>query len=198
MMEPLVSDALVESPPLPLRRLSVAQYQRMIAEGILTEADRVELLEGLLVDKMTKNRPHSLSTRLAHTALETVVPSGWFVDSQEPITTGDSQPEPDVLVVRGQPRDYAEAPPPAAALGIVVEVADSSLQYDRVNKQRIYARAGIPVYWIINLVDQQIEVYSRPVDDRYQERRVYTAVDTVPVVLDGAEVGRLPARDLLP
>lgn len=95
---------------VPAYRLSVAQYHQMIAAGILTENDAVELLEGWLVSKMTKNRLHSLSTQLTREALAQIVPEGWYVDDQEPITMGDSEPEPDVIVVQGSRRDYTEQP----------------------------------------------------------------------------------------
>ncbi len=191
-------DTVEISPMLPLWRMSVAQYQAMIAGGILTEDDNIELLEGLLVAKMTKNRPHSLSTGLVRKLLEAILPAGWFVDSQEPITTGDSQPEPDGVVVRGQPRDYQAAPPPAEQVGLVIEVSDSSLKRDRADKGRIYARAGIPSYWILNLTERQLEVYTRPAEGGWQETRTYAENDSVSLLLDGVEVGQVRVGDMLP
>lgn len=108
-------------------RLTVEQYHRMISAGILTDDDPVELLEGWLVFKMPKNPQHRLATQLTREALTRLIPAGWFVDTQEPITTYDSEPEPDVMIVRGQPRDYANRHPVPAEIALVVEVADATL-----------------------------------------------------------------------
>ena len=144
-------------PDDPIYRITVAQYHEMIHSGILTDDDPVELLEGWLVTKMSKNRRHSLATRFTREALESIIPQGWYVDSQEPITTMDSEPEPDVVVVRGNPRDYIERHPAPAEVALVVEVSDATLQRDRTLKLRVYASAGIPAYWILNLQENQLE-----------------------------------------
>src|SRR5947209_4558415 len=149
-------------PTEPIYRLSVAQYHAMADHGILDEDDPVELLEGWLVQKMTKHRPHSVVTRRTRRALERVVPAGWYVDSQEPLTTVDSEPEPDVLVAREDLADNLERHPGPADIALTVEVADSSLRQDQGAKKRVYARAGIPVYWIANLVESRFEVYTDP------------------------------------
>jgi len=188
-------------PDDPIYRLTVEQYHEMIESGILTEDDPVELLEGWLVTKMPKNRRHSLSTRFTREALESIIPQGWYVDSQEPITTLDSEPEPDVIVVRGNPRDYAERHPAPADVALVVEVADATLRRDRTLKLRIYASAGIPVYWILNLPDQQLETYGNPTGEgaraHYTQQAIYRMTDTVPVVIDGQEVGQLAVQALI-
>jgi Uma2 family endonuclease len=201
----MVAMDLVKEQPVtrddPYYRLSVAQYQAMAAQGILTEDDRVELLEGLLIQKMTKNPRHIWSTENADALIQPHLPAGWFTRRQDPFNTGDSQPEPDVFVVRGKPRDYIERLPAASDVALVVEVADSTLAQDRTIKQRIYARAGIPVYWIINLVDNQIEVYTQPImgaEPGYPAPTIYKGDDLLPLVIDGQEVARLTARELLP
>ncbi len=135
----------------------------MIRAGILTDDDPVELLDGWLVSKMPKNPPHCVVTRLIRQALERLVPAAWYVDTQEPLTTADSEPEPDVVVVRGETRQYLDRHPGPEDVGLVVEVADTTLQRDRTSKKRLYARAGIPVYWIVNLPESRCEVYSEPV-----------------------------------
>ncbi len=143
---------------LPLWRLSVGRYHEMVRHGILTEDDEVELLDGLLVSKMTKSTAHRVAKLLAQNSLAKVVPEGWYVDSQDAITLANSEPEPDVMVIRGQPRDYLEHHPLAGDLALVVEVSDSSLHHDQGFKKEIYAAAAIPVYWIINLIDRQVAV----------------------------------------
>jgi len=124
----------------------------MIRAGILTPDDPVEMLAGWLVYKMPKNPPHRIATKLALQALEAVVPAGCYVDSQEPITLDDSEPEPDVMVVRGDTRQYRERHPGVDDVVLIVEIADTTIERDRGVKKAVYARAGIPVYWIVNLL----------------------------------------------
>jgi Uma2 family endonuclease len=183
-------------------RFSVDQYHAMIRTGILTEDDPVELLEGWLVTKMPKNPRHSVITQLTREVLAHLLPSGWYVDTQEPITTADSEPEPDIVVVRGERRQYLDHHPSPQDVALVVEVADSTLQRDRSLKKRLYAAAGIPVYWIINLLNRQIEVYTDPSgpgeQPNYHQQQTYGPIDTVPLMIEDREVGRLTVRDLLP
>jgi Uma2 family endonuclease len=183
-------------------RLSVDQYHAMIQADILTEDDPVELLEGWLVTKMSKNPKHRVVTQLVREAIAQLLPSGWYVDAQEPVTTKDSEPEPDVAVVRGNRRQYFDHHPGPQDIASVIEVADSSLRRDRSLKKRIYAAAGISIYWIINLLDNQIEVYSEPSGPNeqpdYRQQQNYGLEDRVPLVIDGREIGRLSVKDLLP
>jgi Uma2 family endonuclease len=147
-------------PSEPVWRLTVEQYHEMVRTGILTEDDPVELLEGWLVPKVPKNPLHRLSTRLIRLALESLVPAGWYVDSQEPVTLADGEPEPDVMIVRGNSRDYRDRHPGPGEVALVVEVADTSLSRDKGLKKRSYARAGIPVYWIMDLNERRLDIYS--------------------------------------
>jgi Uma2 family endonuclease len=121
---------------------------------------------------------------------------------QDPIATIDGRPEPDVAVIRGERRDYLERRPAAADIGLVVEVADTSLEQDRGLKKRVYAEARIVIYWIVNLIDRQIEVYTDPTgpadEPDYRQRRDYGPADEIPIMLDANEAGRLPVRELLP
>ena len=186
----------------PIWRLRVDQYHEMIRTGILTSDDQVELLEGWLIPKMPKNPPHRIVTKLTRNALEKIIPDGYYVDSQEPITLPDSEPEPDVVIVRGTTRDYQESHPEAEDVMLVVEVSDSTLERDRGVKKRSYARAGIQCYWIINLVDDTCEVYTNPnnsyAEPDYQNCKYYNSVNDVPVFIDQNEIGRLNLRTLLP
>src|SRR5262245_7749406 len=117
--------------------LSVERYHAMIEKGILGRDDPVELLDGLIVQKVSKNPPHRTSTWATRKALERVVPAGWYVDEQNPITLASSEPEPDVSVIRGTSRDYSARHPGGADVGLVVEVADATLDRDRGLKKRI-------------------------------------------------------------
>jgi len=189
-------------PPEPVLQLTVGQYHEMARAGVLQDGEPIELLEGWLVNKMTKYPPHSVTTFETRRMLERLVGEGWFVDTQEPITTHDSEPEPDVSVVRGCRRDYADHHPGPHDVGLVVEVAETSLDRDRGWKKRIYAAARIGVYWIVNLVDRQVEVFTDPSgpgdQPDYGTHQVFLPGDQVPVVLDRNEVGRIAVHDLLP
>ncbi len=183
-------------------RFSVAQYHEMIRTGILDEDAQVELIEGWIITKMPKNPPHCLSNDLAQEALAKALPSGYFVRAQQPFTTDDSESEPDVMVVKGERRDFLERHPHGPEIPLIVEVADASLARDRKLKRRLYARAGVATYWIINLNKRQIEVYTEPVGEAekadYRVRRDYHADEKIPLLLDGQEVGRLNVNALLP
>jgi Uma2 family endonuclease len=176
-------------PTVPIYRLSVAQYHAMIRHGILSEDDPVELLEGWLVKKMTRSPPHTFATQTLRDLVPGLLPQGWFVNDQEPVTTTESEPEPDLAVVRGTRRQFLARQPTPADLAFVVEVSDSSLGTDRGPKLRAYARAAVPVYWIVNLIDRRVEVHTQPnaqaPEPFYGQRQDYVPGDAVPVVLDG-------------
>ncbi|WP_353260069.1 Uma2 family endonuclease, partial [Prochlorothrix hollandica] len=142
--------------------LTLDQYQAMVRSQILTEADALEFLDGFLIPKMIKNPPHRLSTGLLQDVLLAWLPPGFHLNVQEPMTLVTSEPEPDLAVVRGQRRDYRDRHPGGAEVLLVVEVADATLARDRGLKQRLYSAAAIPHYWILNLVDRQLECYSNP------------------------------------
>jgi Uma2 family endonuclease len=178
--------------------MSVEQYHAMIDAGILGSDTPVELVEGILLQKMAKNPPHSIATQETRTGISKVVPPGWYVAVQEPITLTDSEPEPDVMVVRGKVRDYRTRYPGAADLALVVEVADTSIGRDRSVKMRMYARARIPFYWILDLNTNRVEVLSDPDGSTYRVLTVYTRNDAVPVIIDGIEAGKIPAAGILP
>ncbi len=181
--------------------MSVEKYHEAIDAGILA-SEPIELLEGWLVCKMSKNAPHTTASRYIRAALAKLLTSNVFMDDEDPITLEESEPEPDIFVVRGQAQDYAIHHPLAEDVLLVVEISDSTLQQDRTTKKRIYARAGLPIYWLVNLVDNQVEVYSDPSGPTqlpdYHQRRDYQIGDVLPVVIDGDEIGSLAVRDLLP
>ncbi len=185
--------------PSSLYRLTLEQYEAMVDSGIFTGRDRVQLINGYLVAKMTQNTPHATADDLCGDRLNRVIPPGWYVRVAKPIRlpTESSEPEPDRCVVRGGIRDYSAQHPGPADLALVVEVADSSLEDDRMQAD-IYGRAGIPVYWIINLIDRQMEVYSNPGPSGYQSLEVFVPPHVLTVIIDGAEVGEIPVADILP
>jgi Uma2 family endonuclease len=182
-------------------RFSVKQYHRMIANGVLREDDRVELLDGWIVSKMTHNPPHDTAVDLAQTEIALVLPQRWRVRVQSAITLATSEPEPDVAVVRGPARRYARVHPRPKDIALLVEVADTSLLEDRLIKGRLYARARIPFYWIINLIESIVEVYAEPKGGKsptYAKRRDFGSKDSVPVVIEEREIAEIAVRTLLP
>jgi Uma2 family endonuclease len=185
-----------------IARFSVARYQRMIETGVLTPEDKVELLENYVVLKMPRNPPHDSTIQRMLRPLLRPLPTGWDLRIQSAVTLIDSEPEPDFAVVRGSAADYENRHPGPADIGKLIEVADSSLLRDQRDKTRIFARAGIPVYWIVNLVDRRIEVYSQPsgptAQPAYGSFQVYQPGDNVPIVLDGITVGSVAVSDLIP
>jgi hypothetical protein len=191
-----------QPPNLPVRRFTVDEYHQMIQAGILTEKDAVELLGGLIVPKMPHNPPHDLAIELADELLRQHLPAGWRVRIQSAITTAESEPEPDLAVLRGAPRGRSGRQPGPQDLALVAEVADTSLDRDRGEKAVIYARAAISCYWIINLKDAQVEVYTDPsgpdANPSYRQRQVFRTTDAVPLVLDGQELARIVVVEFLP
>ena len=168
--------------------------------GILTEEDRVELVEGVLYRKPMKKGPHSIAARETAGGLARLIPAeSYFVTREDPVRIPGraGMPEPDISVVRGKSRDYTEQPA-GSDVALVVEVADKSLTFDRTEKLTSYASGGIPVYWIVNLVDRQVEVYSNPGPDGYRTREVFAPGANVPVVVDGTLLGQIAVVDILP
>jgi Uma2 family endonuclease len=186
-------------------RLSVSQYHAMIQTGIIDEDAQIELLEGFLISKMPKNPPHRLSTGLLQDALLAIIPANYHLNLQEPITLVDGEPESDLVIVRGKRLDYRDRHPTGADVVLVIEVSDASLERDRTIKQRIYARAGIPIYWILNLRDRQLEIYTEPINindnPQYQQCQVFTETAAAPVCwadeTGDREFGNICLQDLL-
>jgi Uma2 family endonuclease len=160
-------------------RISVERYHRMIEQDILTPDDRIELLDGYLVEKMSKKPQHRIVNNRIYKSILRQLPAGWDVQAQEPITLPESEPEPDLTVFRGRGEDFQIGHPVASCIALVVEIADATLDRDRIWKREIYARAGLPVYWLINLQEKTVEVYSRPVDGSYQDHQTIRSTETL-------------------
>ena len=162
-----------------LHRWTRHEYERLIDHGFLHEDDPIELLDGLLLVKEPQHSPHRTAVLLVAKALERAFGEGWFVQTLSPIILDDrSEPEPDVCVVRGSPRDYVDSHPRRPAL--IVEVAQSGLRLARGRKAAIYARARIADYWIVNLADRVLEVHREPARPGPARRSWgYAAIETL-------------------
>jgi len=188
-------------PPLTLRRWKRVEYDRLVDLGVFGD-DPIELIGGHLIVAEPKGEYHSSAIGTVDYAVRAALPPGWVVRIQLPVSLDEeSEPEPDVVVVPGRSADYRYAHPSRPELAI--EVADSSLTFDRQQKGSLYARAGIQDYWIVNLVDRVVEVYRDPAPDaaavygwRYRSVASLTPADVViPLAFPSA---RISVTDLLP
>ena len=183
--------------------LTVAEYFRLIDAGEIDSSARVELWDGRIVDKMSKNPPHQATLTKLMRLLFRLVPEGWFPTQESPVSIGGNKaPEPDAMILRGDLNDFSQRPPTGKDVALVVEVAESSLRRDLGAKKDAYAAEGIPYYWVVNLVERRVEVHSEPKTQgkhaKYDKVDFFHADDAVPVVLDGVEVGRIIVGEILP
>ena len=184
-----------------LHRWTRHEYERLMGHDFLHEDDPVELLDGLLLVKEPQHSRHRTAVLLVARAVERAFGEGWFVQTQSPIVLDDrSEPEPDVCVVQGSPRDYVDAHPTRPAL--VVEIADSGLRLARGRKAAAYARARIADYWIVNLIDRALEVHREPARPGPARRHWgYAAIETLgadaTITLLAAPSARVRVADLL-
>ncbi len=155
-----------------------------------------------MVLKVPRKPPHEGTIDLVHAALARLPAPNWSLRIQQAITLSDSEPEPDLALVRGTARSYLARHPSPADVGLLVKVTDSSSQRDHDDKGRIYARVGIPVYWIVNLVEHRVEVYEAPsgatATPGYGQRQDHAPESSVSLLLDGLLVRSIPVLDLLP
>ena len=191
--------------PIPGHHLWTRQkYERATELGLLGPDDRVELIEGEIVQKMPQNSLHSTAISLTQEALRLTFPVGFVVRPQLPLSVGSlSQPEPDLAVVSGSARDYTAAQPTAENAVLVVEVSDSTLLPDQTTKAALYARAGIREYWIVNLPERVLEVHRRPspVDDAllgYSYQDITRLAETGVIAPLAAPDFAVAVADLLP
>lgn len=182
------------APPLPLRRFSVEQYHRLGEMGVLTPDDRVELLEGWIVEKMKQRPIRGFIVRWLNAYFLRQLPLGWMCQCQLPITTERSEPEPDLAILKGEHSDFRDRHPRGTDCRLVIEVADTALTRDRA-KADIYRDAGVSEYWIINVAQRQVEryVWYNPTD--HPERVIITHGSQLDLALDQSVLS-LPVSQL--
>jgi Uma2 family endonuclease len=187
-----------------LHRFTIEEYRALPAAGLLPPDARVELLEGVIVDMTPIGPKHSFSVGRLTRALTGLAGQGWHVRCQQPIADGNSEPQPDVTVVRGVARDYIDHHPGAGEVALVLEVADSSLATDRGVKVRVYAAASIPEYWIVDLAKRRIEVFRDPYPPKgknpagFRESFLVNRRGKVMLTLDGVPLGHIKVIDVTP
>lgn len=172
-----------------------ADFERMVDAGVFGPSDRVELLEGEIIEMTPEKSRHAATVDLVAEAVREAFGASHTVRVQHPLAlSGTSEPEPDVAVVSGTARDYVDRHPDRAAL--IVEVSDTSLEYDRTRKARVYAEAGVPEYWIVNVVEGALEVHREPGKAGYGSvSRLRSGEVVSPLAAPGAGI---PVADLLP
>jgi Uma2 family endonuclease len=199
------SPAPLEGSPVPslvppeLYRFTVDQYERMGEAGILTEDDRVELIDGFVVTKMGKKPPHVWAVDSVEQLMRDALGKAWCVRGESPARIPPfDEPEPDVVVARGTRATYLARHPVPADIVLIVEVSETTYHRDRGKKWDANARSGIPVYWIVNLAKRRVEVYTDPTPEGYGSRRDYHSGEAIPVIIDGQQLGQVAVDDILP
>lgn len=157
-----------------IRQLTTAEYYGMMESGIIREGERVELISGQIFTMAAKGTRHTVSTSRLLKSLLVLIGERAIVRCQDPITLPDnSEPEPDIVIAKLRSDDYLNSHPSPADIILAIEVADSSIKFDRETKAPLYAAAGISEYWIVNLIDDRLEIYRQPEGD------IYTSIEII-------------------
>jgi Uma2 family endonuclease len=157
-----------------IRPLTSVEYYQMMESGIIGEGERVELILGQIFTMAAKGTRHTVSTTRLITELPMLLHRRAIVRCQEPITLpNNSEPEPDIAIVKLRSDDYVNSHPSPVDIILVIEVADSTIKFDREIKAPLYAAAGISEYWIVNLIDDRLEIYRQP------EGNLYTSIEII-------------------
>lgn len=185
---------------MPVRRFTVEEYHRLIEEQFFVADEQFELIDGYITEKMSRNPPHDAAVNRARRRIERALPPGWIARIQSAITTADSEPEPDIAIARGDDEDYLARHPGPPDLALVVEVANTTLAFDRRTKLATYARAGIVAYWIVNLNEAKLEVFTAPDAQAasFQKCENLNVDASIAISLDGQASQPIPVGDLFP
>jgi Uma2 family endonuclease len=168
---------------IPLRLWSVDEYHRILEAGILTVEDKVELLEGKIVQMSPQDPPHASTTQWAGSYLARLLGDRAFIRSQLPITLPpDSEPEPDIAVVRVDRRAYFDHHPAPEEIFLLIEIADSTLAKDRRQKAKTYAKANIPEYWVVDVNKRQVYIFRQPEADVYTQTFLLSEEEAIALV----------------
>ena len=190
------SNIETDSEPVRQRRFTREEYFRMAKTGVLGPEDRTELIDGYLVEMTAPNAPHRAAVGKVDSQFQRILEErNYWVQIQATLPLDcRNVPEPDIAILSGTPDDLIDGEP--EDIPLIVEVADTTLTYDRTEKLVCYASNDIPEYWIVNLQNHTLECYHNPVGDEYRERRTLERGDTVAPRFD--DTLELAVSDLLP
>ncbi|BAY39777.1 hypothetical protein NIES2111_41540 [Nostoc sp. NIES-2111] len=169
------------------KRFTIDEYHQLIELGFLKEGDRIELIRGELIQMVAKGTPHTVCGSILCRQLDRLLGDRVAIRGQDPITLpNQSEPEPDVVIARGRDEDYLAHHPYPEDIFLVVEIADSTLNYDQTTKLEVYAEAGISHYWIVNLNAAQLDCYTQPYQNAqgkfsYLSKQIYLADESVTI-----------------
>ena len=169
------------------RKFTIEEYHQLVDLGFFTENDRIELIRGEIIEMAPKRTPHSVCNSILFGELYKLLGDRANVRGQEPITLpSNSEPEPDVVIAQKKADNYLSAHPTAADIILIIEISDSTLRYDRETKLSLYAEANINHYWIVNLVDNYLEVYTNPFCDNkdnfyYRNKNIFLPNDRIEI-----------------
>jgi len=185
--------------PTEIYRIPIAQYESFVEDGRLQEDEPIELLDGVMVKKMPKGPRHSKCAGRCRRELERILQGDHHLRVEDPIRIPEfSEPEPDLSIVRGDDDRYTYQHPSASDVVLIVEIAETSLARDRGVKRDIYAHAGVPEYWIVDLAGRRVEVYREPREGAYPPPIVVGEDGGLELVVDGARWGRIDVAAILP
>jgi Uma2 family endonuclease len=169
------------------KRFTINEYHRLAELGFFKEDERFELIRGEIIPMVAKGKPHAVCETLLFRELIKLLVDRALVRGQQPIIIPyNSQPEPDLTIVRNVDDNYLSAHPSPADILLLIEIGDSSLKYDQEVKLSLYAEAGISDYWIFNLVDNYLESYSEPyqnLSDKFGYRRKFISLPNESIIL---------------
>ena len=185
----------------PLHRITVEQYHTMQEQGTIRKEDRCELIHGYILEKPHIKPPHASAISRVMKQLLSLLGLEVVVRIQLPIALSDSEPEPDAVLAEGSDEDYDDRHPGPADILFLIEVSDTSLDFDREVKLPLYAGEGIAQYWILDVNARRVEVYTQPRGGKkpaYRKTAIFTRDDAVPVVVSGKKLGSIPVASMLP
>jgi Uma2 family endonuclease len=183
------------------RRFTVEEYHQFGDAGILTPDSRVELIDGWIVEKPVQKPPHAIVMTRLTKRLPRLIPQSFEVRLQLPITLPTSEPEPDAVVARGPEERYGACHPGPNDIALLIEVSHTTLAMDQGPKKLLYAAAKLPIYWVINIPDDRIEIYTSPRAGRkptYRTRADFRRGSKIPLIVNGKTVAEIAVNDLLP
>lgn len=183
--------------PFTLRLWTVEEYHQMAEAGIFHPEERVELIAGQIIRMSAKGTAHTAAVRRTAKVLRNLLFNQAEAYTQDPIQLNDfSEPEPDIAVVRHDPLDYADHHPTPSEVYLIIEVADSSLKYDRETKGKAYARSGIADYWVLDVNERKLHVFREPTQDGFQSEVIlFEEASVSPLQFPALEIA---LQDMLP